>query len=658
MNHAVKILACIFLAGFLILSSCQQEITCDGCFGKNQPPIANAGKDQFIALPTDSVLLDGSASKDPDGSIVSFNWKYLSGPSSYSITTASANKTTVKGLAEGVYSFVLTVTDNGGLSGKDTVNVTVDKAPVNHPPVAVAGADTILVLPVNSILLDGSQSWDPDNNITDYAWSMISGPSLPTISDPVSIKLQVNNMVQGVYSFELTVRDAGGLTDKDTIQITVNASPNKPPIARAGPDQQVLYNLQNCSMEPSFITLDGSSSTDPDGTVVAYQWSLILGDNIAITITNPTAAVTTVTNITPGTYQFKLTVTDNEGATDDDTLLVTTSNYNRPTVAAQLIPVGNLSIKRKLGAVVVSGNKIFFAGGTTPPTSPGLHPSSRVDIYDVTTNAWSTAELSEARWGLTAVASGNKVYFAGGSAISGARPAQSSRIDVYDMSTDFWSTLELPRPGWYSSVVGAGGIYFAGGSAIDIYNPGSNRWTSKSLSQPRYQITATNSQGKLYFAGGSSSIEGGTPYSKIDIYDPTSSSWSEDELSKPKYGMAGVGMRGKNILAGGNLNNGMTNEVEILTTPETQFSCLFQSNSFSQYSVARSGNRYVFFVWNGPIKNMFDIYDGLNDSWTVGILDQEVSPSFIIAVNNDIYVVGTSGENNDGYYDKVWKLQF
>jgi hypothetical protein len=658
MSQAVKIFACIFLLAYFFLLSCQQEVSCDGCFGNNVPPIANAGKDQFIVLPVDSVLLDGSASKDSDGSIVSFNWKYISGPSSYTINSPSANKTIVKGLKIGTYRFVLTVKDNGGLSAKDTVNVTVDKAGVNHPPVAVAGADTTIVLPANSILLDGSDSWDPDSNIISYAWQKISGPSTATISDPTSVKLQVDNMVQGVYRFELTVTDAGGLFDKDTIQITVSSSPNKPPIAKAGPDQSIAYNFQTCSMDPSFITLDGSSSTDPDGSVVAYEWSLIFGDNNAVVITNPNAAVTTVTDLTPGTYQFKLLVTDNQGATAQDTLLVTTSNTNRSTVFAQLIPVGNLSVKRQVGAVVTSGNKIFFAGGTTPPTSPGLHPSSRVDIYDVTTNTWSTAELSQARLGLAAVAAGNKVYFAGGTGLSGSRAAQSSRIDVYDLSADTWSTLELPRPGWYSSVVGAGGIYFAGGSAIDIYNPGTNRWTSKRLSQPRYQITATNMQGKLYFAGGSSSINGGTAYSTIDYYDGTTNTWSQDVLSKPKYGMAGIGMRGKNVLAGGNVGNGMTNEVEILTTPETQFSCLSQSNSFSQYSVAGSGNKFVFFVWGGAIKNQFDIYDALNDSWTIGELDQTVSPSFVITVNNTIYVVGTSDSNNDGYYDQVWKLQF
>lgn len=654
MKRAIRLFAFILPVGYFFLSSCQREITCDDCFGKKEPPIADAGKDQFIALPKDSALLDGSASKDSDGHIVSYNWKYISGPSSYTILSPSATKTIVKGLSVGNYSFELKVTDNDGLSAKDTVVIVVEKNAVNHPPVAIAGKDTMLVLPKDSLLLDGSNSWDPDGNIIGYAWRKISGPAA-TISDPASVKLQVNKMVLGIYNFELTVTDAGGLFDKDTIQITINASPNKSPVALAGPDQVVAYNLQTCSMEPSFITLNGNSSYDPDGSIVSYQWSLIAGNNNSIVITNPNAAVTTVTNLTPGAYQFKLTVTDNEGAIGQDTLLITTENTNRSTVVAQLIPVGNLSEKRKLGAVVTSGNKIFFAGGNSVPVLPGPHYSSRVDIYDINTNTWSTAELSQARTGLTAVAGGNKVYFAGGTGISGSRSAQSSRVDVYDVNADTWSTLELPKPGWYSSVAGAGGIYFAGGASIYIYNPSSNTWSSKNLSQPRYQITATNMQGKLFFAGGSSSIDGGTAYSNIDYFDPTLNAWYQDKLSKPKYGMAGVGMRGQNVWAGGTVGNNMTNEVEI-TGP--LFSCLFQSNSFSQYSVAKSGNKYVFFVWGGAAKDKFDIYDALNNTWTIGLLDQPVSPSFVISVNDIIYVAGTSGSNNDGYYDQVWKLQF
>lgn len=658
MNNVVNFFGYIFLAGCLCLFSCQKELHCEDCVADNIPPVANAGTDQFIVLPKDSVLLDGSASKDPDGSIVSYAWKYLSGPAGYSILSPTGSKTKIKGLAIGKYSFELMVTDNGGLSSKDTVEVTVDKSTVNHRPVAIAGNDTTIVLPNSSLLLDGSRSWDPDNNIIGFAWRSIPGSPDATISDPVSQKLQVDNMKQGVYRFELTVTDAGGLFDKDTIVITVNPSPNKSPVAIAGPDQSISYNLQTCAMEPSVITLDGKASHDPDGTIVSFKWSLILADNYSILITNPTNAVTTVTNLTPGSYTFQLSVTDNDGATSEDTLVVTTSNINRPTVFAQLIPVGDLSARRQLGAVVTAGNKIFFAGGATAPVAPGPHPSSRVDIYDVSTGAWSTAELSQARWGLTAVAAGNKVYFAGGTGLSGSSVKQSSRIDVYDLAADTWTTMELPRPGWYSSIANADGVFFAGGSAIDIYHPSNQTWSSKTLSQPRYQITTTNMQGKLFFAGGSSSTTGGTPYSTIDYYDPVAGAWMQDALSKPKYGMAGLGMRGQNVWAGGKTSSGMTNEVEIRMDAGNRFACLFQSNSFGPYSVARSGNAIVFFVWGGANKNRFDIYDALNDTWTIGLLDKVVSPSFVVTVNNEIYVIGTSGLNNDGYYDQLWKLQF
>lgn len=657
MRKGVTFFVSTISIGYFFLSSCQREITCDWCIVKNIPPVANAGEDQSIFLPIDSVRLDGSASKDPDGSIVSYQWKLISGPSSYKIKTESAIQTIVSKLDSGKYYFELTVKDNGGLSSKDTVEITVDKIFVNHPPVAIAGNDTTLVLPKDSIQLDGSKSYDPDNNIIGYAWRKISGPAA-SLSDPASVQLKINNMVVGVYIFELTVTDAAGVFDQDTVQITINASPNKSPVAKAGPDQIVSYNLQTCSIDLSFVTLNGDSSYDTDGTIVSYEWSFISGDNNAIILNNPNASVATVSNLTPGIYQFKLKVTDNEGGTGQDTMLVTTSNINRPTVMAQLIPVGTLSEARKLGAVVASGNKIFFAGGIAPPVSPGPSFSSTVDIYDFTTNSWSVTGLSQPRTGLTAVASGNKVYFAGGTGIVGPKPGQSSRIDVYDLGSDTWSTLELPKPGWYSSVAGSGGIYFAGGSNIYIYNPTSNIWSSKNLSQPRYQISATNQQGQLFFDGGSSSINGGTPYSSIDYFDPTSNKWGQDELSKPKYGMAVLGMRGQTVLAGGTTTNGMTNEVEILTTPETRFTCLFQSNSFSQFSVARSGNNFVFFVWDGKEKNKFDIYDAVNDTWKIGLLDQTISPSFVVSANNTIYVVGTTGPNNKGYYDQVWKLQF
>ncbi len=54
-----------------VFTTCKKEISCEGCKDGNKAPVANAGADQITTLPKDSVLLDGSASSDADGKIVS-----------------------------------------------------------------------------------------------------------------------------------------------------------------------------------------------------------------------------------------------------------------------------------------------------------------------------------------------------------------------------------------------------------------------------------------------------------------------------------------------------------------------------------------------------------------------------------------------------------
>jgi hypothetical protein len=59
------------------------KTSCESCAGNNnKPSIAIAGPNQFISLPTDRILLDGSRSSDPNGSISKYQWGKLSGPSS------------------------------------------------------------------------------------------------------------------------------------------------------------------------------------------------------------------------------------------------------------------------------------------------------------------------------------------------------------------------------------------------------------------------------------------------------------------------------------------------------------------------------------------------------------------------------------------------
>ncbi|RYF44824.1 MAG: hypothetical protein EON99_00805, partial [Chitinophagaceae bacterium] len=108
----------------------------------NKAPISNAGSDVAITIPTTSATLNGSASRDEDGSINSYSWTKVSGPSAGTITAATSANTTVTGLAQGVYEFELKVTDDKGATATDRVKVTVS-AGTSAPgkPVVNAGSD-------------------------------------------------------------------------------------------------------------------------------------------------------------------------------------------------------------------------------------------------------------------------------------------------------------------------------------------------------------------------------------------------------------------------------------------------------------------------------------------------------------------------------------
>lgn len=84
-----------------------------------------------------------------------------------------------------------------------------------------------------------------------------------------------------------------------------------PPVAEAGPNQSVLAG--------DTVTLDGSASTDSDGTITKYVWTIPgLGTKEGITVTQ-----TLPTSIIPGDYIVALTVTDDDENTDNDTMTIT-----------------------------------------------------------------------------------------------------------------------------------------------------------------------------------------------------------------------------------------------------------------------------------------------------------------------------------------------
>jgi uncharacterized repeat protein (TIGR03803 family) len=93
----------------------------------NTPPVVNAGNDQTITLPANSVVLNGSAS-DANGTVAGYSWSKIAGPASYTFSSTTVANPTVSNLVQGTYTFRLTATDNQGAAAYDDVNITVEPA--------------------------------------------------------------------------------------------------------------------------------------------------------------------------------------------------------------------------------------------------------------------------------------------------------------------------------------------------------------------------------------------------------------------------------------------------------------------------------------------------------------------------------------------------
>ncbi len=317
----------------------------------NQGPTANAGNNQTITLPVNTVTLSGSGT-DADGTIASYSWTKISGPAA-TITSSSSASTTVTNMVEGVYNYVLTVTGNNAATASDTISVTVNAAAkissastgvtsmlegtyrfelkvtdnsgatatanvqvtvlprVNQAPIANAGNNQTITLPVNTVTLRGGGT-DTDGTIAFYSWRKVSGPAA-TISSPTSASTAVRNMVEGIYTFNLTVTDNEGATGSSLVQVTVLTNQNQPPVANGGADKIVL-------LPKDTVTITGFG-TDVDGTIVSYEWLKINGPAGGV-VASPNSRTTLITNLLDGVYYYQFIVTDNGGLTSRDTIAI------------------------------------------------------------------------------------------------------------------------------------------------------------------------------------------------------------------------------------------------------------------------------------------------------------------------------------------------
>jgi uncharacterized repeat protein (TIGR01451 family) len=137
-------------------------------------------------------------------------------------------------------------------------------------------------------------------------------------------------MTAGYYYVETCVQIPGDVNPDNNCLfeiIQVNStSGNQPPIADAGGP----YTAQT----GEDITLDGSGSTDPDGTIIAYYWDLDNdGQYDDASGAQPTILSSSGIWLTPGTYTITLQVKDDQAATDTNQTTIQITTPNQPPIA-------------------------------------------------------------------------------------------------------------------------------------------------------------------------------------------------------------------------------------------------------------------------------------------------------------------------------------
>ncbi|XP_043430387.1 dyslexia-associated protein KIAA0319-like protein homolog isoform X2 [Prionailurus bengalensis] len=300
------------------------------------PPVANAGPNQVITLPQNSIILFGNQSTDDHG-ITSYEWS-LSPSSKGKVVEMQGVRTPtlqLSAMQEGDYTYQLTVTDTIGQQA--TAQVTVIVQPENNkPPQADAGPDKELTLPVDSTTLDGSKSSD-DQKIISYLWEKTQGPDGVQLENANSSVATVTGLQVGTYVFTLTVKDERNLQSQSSVNVIVKEEMNKPPVAKI--TGSVVITLPTDTAE-----LDGSKSSD-DKAIVSYLWTRDEGSPAAGEVLNHSDhhPILFLSNLVEGTYTFHLHVTDAKGESDTDRTTVEVKPDPRKNNLVEIILDVNVS---------------------------------------------------------------------------------------------------------------------------------------------------------------------------------------------------------------------------------------------------------------------------------------------------------------------------
>ena len=234
----------------------------------NEPP------DAVVTGPPDVgenviITLNGSNSTDPNGDDLSYEWEYLTGTpvlalSGVNTSSLEFETPNVHGTVD--LEFRLTVTDLHGDS--DTADLTVTlQDNLSNIPVSVPGSN-MTVANGALVVLNGSRSYDPNDDAISYKWAQIRGPDVALLNPDFAVtKFQAPNVrTDATMEFSLKVTDVDG-SSVDTVSVAVqNLQPSTSSSSRS-------------SAPPPAITLGSQGHPDTPGTIPSGPLQPVPADN-------------------------------------------------------------------------------------------------------------------------------------------------------------------------------------------------------------------------------------------------------------------------------------------------------------------------------------------------------------------------------------------
>jgi len=341
----------------------------------NDPPVANAGP-SLSGVAAGTVQLDGSASYDPDGDPITFQWTQTAGPQ-VTLTGATTSKPTFTAATGQTYNFLLTVKDDHGGQGQASVRISTSAANraqilsfIATPTQITAGqaatltwktqnADTANIAGIGNVAVNGSLTVSPTvtttyyltarNSVNDETSSVTvtvtpAGPStggLPVISSftasPSTINAGQNSTLQWATqnATSVSISSIGSVAASGTSNVSptvttvytltasnATGSTTKTATVTVGNSGPVIV----FASDPLYTTsrdvrLDASGSSSPSGnTPLQFYWTVRSDKAVIYQRTSPTPQV--YLPGTPGNYIFDLTVTDSKGNSTTKSLTV------------------------------------------------------------------------------------------------------------------------------------------------------------------------------------------------------------------------------------------------------------------------------------------------------------------------------------------------